>query len=135
MTQLINKEKKMTLTITKAISIGALLLALAATQLPAQSTQKSQTAGAEKTFTGVVSDSMCGATHMAKDKSPAECTRMCVQQGQKYALVVGTTVYTLQGHEAELDKLAGQRVTVKGTASGDTLAVSSVAPAEKKATS
>ena len=33
----------------------------------------------QQTFTGTVTDSMCGATHMAKDKSPAECTRMCVK--------------------------------------------------------
>lgn len=72
---------------------------------------------------------------MAKDKSAAECTRMCVQQGQKYALVVGKKVYTLQGHEAELDKLAGQRATVRGTASGDAVTVNSVMPAKKKATS
>jgi hypothetical protein len=31
-----------------------------------------------------------------------------------YALVVGKKVYTLEGHEAELDKLAGMRATVKG---------------------
>ncbi len=87
----------------------------------------------EKTLTGVVTDSMCGASHMAKDKSPAECTRMCVKQGQKYALVVGKKdVYTLEGHEAELDKLAGQRVTVQGKLSGETLTVSSVTPAKTK---
>lgn len=96
--------------------------------------QQTQPAAGENAFTGVISDSMCGATHMAKDKSAAECTRMCVQQGQKYALVVGKKVYTLQGHEAELDKLAGQRVSIKGTASGDTLTVNSVMPVKKKTT-
>lgn len=84
--------------------------------------------GEPKSFTGTISDSMCGATHMAKDKSPAECTRMCVKDGQKYALIAGKKVYTLEGHEAELDKLAGQKVTVKGTTSGDTITVTSVAP-------
>ena len=29
---------------------------------------------------------MCGAAHMAKDKTPAECTRMCVKDGMKLAL-------------------------------------------------
>ena len=33
-----------------------------------------------KTLTGVVSDSMWGAKHMAKDKSAAECARMCIKQ-------------------------------------------------------
>ena len=68
---------------------------------------------------------------MAKDKSPAECARMCVKQGMKYALVVGSKVYTLEGHEAELDKLAGEKVTVKGGVTGGTLAVQSVVPAKK----
>ena len=44
---------------------------------------------AQKALTGIVSDSMCGAHDMAKDKSPVECTRMCVKQGMKYALVAG----------------------------------------------
>jgi len=44
--------------------------------------------------------------------SPAECAQMCVKQGMKYALVVGSKVYTLEGHEAELNKLAGEKVTV-----------------------
>lgn len=90
--------------------------------------------GQENTLTGVVSDNMCGATHMLKDKSAAECTRLCVKQGQKYALVVVQKVYTLEGHEAELDKLAGQKVTVKGTLSGETVKVASVAPAKKLGT-
>ena len=40
----------------------------------------------QQSLTGVVTDSMCGATHMAKDKTPAECTRMCVKDGMKYTL-------------------------------------------------
>lgn len=31
----------------------------------------------------------------------------------KYALLVGDKVYPLNGHEGELDKLAGEKVTVK----------------------
>jgi len=75
-------------------------------------------------FTGVVTDSMCGVTHMAKDKTPAECTRMCVKDGMKAA---DKKLYTLEGHETELSRLAGQRVTVKGTLKGDTLSVQQVA--------
>jgi len=78
-------------------------------------------------LTGVVTDSMCGARHMAKDKTPAECTRMCVKDGMKYALGGDKKLYILEGHEEELSKLAGQRVTVKGTLKGDTLSVQQVA--------
>jgi hypothetical protein len=68
---------------------------------------------APRTLTGIVSGSMCGAHHMEKDKSAAECTRECVKQGTKHALVVGKKVHTLEGHEAELDKVAGMKATVK----------------------
>src|SRR5882762_6071044 len=80
----------------------------------------------QQSLTGVLTDSMCGATHMAKDKTPAECTQMCVKDGMKYALAAEKKVYTLEGHEAELAKLAGQKVTVKGILKGDTLSVKEV---------
>ena len=83
-----------------------------------------------QSLTGVVTDSTCGATHMAKDKTPAECTQMCVKDGVKYALAADKKLYTLEGHEAELAKLAGQKVTVKGTLKGDTVTVESVLPAK-----
>ena len=75
------------------------------------------------TVSGVVSDAMCGAKHVMKDKSAAECTRECVKKGSKFALVSGDKLYALEGHEAELDKFAGQRVTVSGTLSGETITV------------
>ena len=124
-------------TILRIMATAGLVFAFLGSEAIAQSsatTQPGKSAGAEKTLTGVVSDAMCGKTHMAKDKSPAECTRMCVQQGQKYALVVGQKVYTLQGHENDLNRLAGQRATVKGSVAGDTVTVSSVTAAKKKAT-
>jgi len=88
-----------------------------------------QTAAPQK-LTGTVSDAMCGATHMMKGKSDVECTRACVKEGSKYALVVDKKVYTLEGHAADLDKLAGQKVAVTGTVKGDTVTVQSVAPAK-----
>jgi hypothetical protein len=113
------------------LTFSATLLA-AQMQMPASSTPAKSSAAA-KTLTGVVSDAMCGVHHMAKDKSPAECTRVCVKQGTKYALVVGKKVYTLEGHDAELDKLAGAKVTVKGKVTGETVAVQTVAVASKAA--
>jgi hypothetical protein len=84
-----------------------------------------------KTLTGVISDSMCGATHMLKDKSATECTRICVKDGQSYSLLVGKDLYALTGHQAELDQLAGQKVTVTGKLNGNTLTVESVTPIKK----
>src|SRR5207249_8748217 len=119
-----------TLVNTVAFLIFSTILVAAQMEMPSSPPGNSKPAGT-KTLTGIVSDSMCGAHHMAKDKSPAECARMCVKQGMKYALVVGSKVYTLEGHEAELDKLAGERATVKGEVTGETLAVQSIVPAKK----
>jgi len=90
-------------------------------------------AAAAQTFTGEVSDSMCGAKHaMAGEK--AACTRACVKKGSSYALVVGDKLYTLKTDDkkalAELDKLAGENAKVTGTAEGDTITVSKVAAAK-----
>lgn len=104
------------------------ILVLAATALLGTVSILAQTSGAQKTLTGVVSDAMCGQTHMMKNKPDADCLRYCVKQGNKYALVVGKTVYTLEGHEAELDKYAAQKVTVTSTVKGETVTVESVAP-------
>jgi len=38
---------------------------------------------------------------------------------------VGKSVYTLEGHEAELDKYTAQKVTVKGSVKGESLTVES----------
>ena len=40
-----------------------------------------------QTVTGTVTDAMCGAHHMMKDATPAQCTRECVKQGSDFALV------------------------------------------------
>jgi hypothetical protein len=121
----------MTKTLVNAFAflILSTMLVAAQMEMPSSHPAEGKSTGM-KTLTGVVSDSMCGAKHMAKDKSPAECARMCVKQGMKYALVVGSKVYTLEGHESEVDKLAGQKATVKGSVTGETVAVQSVVPAK-----
>jgi hypothetical protein len=106
------------------------ILVLAPTALLGTVSILAQTSGAQKTLTGVVSDAMCCQTHMMKDKADGDCLRYCVKQGNNYALVVGKSVYTLEGHEAELDKYAAQKVTVKGTVKSETLTVESVVPAK-----
>ncbi len=90
-------------------------------------------AASGKSFTGTVSDSMCGAKHaMAGDD--AACTRACVGKGSKYALVVGDKVYTLETTDkaalATLDKQAGAKATVTGSEKDNTIAVSSVKAAK-----
>jgi hypothetical protein len=88
---------------------------------------------AGQTYTGQVSDAMCGASHMMEG-SAADCTRACVGKGSKYALVVGSKVYILESGDktvlATLDKLAGANAKVTGAAKDDTITVSAVAPAK-----
>jgi hypothetical protein len=119
-------------TISSMSRLIAILAITALLTLAATAQKSPSTSGNEKSLIGVISDSMCGRTHMAKDKTPAECTRLCVKEGSKYALVVDQKVYTLEGHEAELDKLAGERATVKGKVSGNTVSVESVTAAKAK---
>jgi hypothetical protein len=105
------------------LSMAALALAVVAIAFAAKA----------QSFTGTVSDAMCGAKHMMEG-DPAACLRACVQKGSKYALVVGDKVYTLDTQDpatlAALDKLANQKATVKGQANGDEIEVGSVTPAK-----
>jgi hypothetical protein len=96
-------------------TVAALVLGTAS--LVAQATQ---------TLTGTVSDAMCGAHHMMKDATAAQCTRECVKQGSDFALVSGGKVYTLKGDKAQFDKFAGENVIVKGKVSGTTISVESI---------
>lgn len=82
------------------------------------------------TLKGIVTDQMCGAHHMMAGASAQKCTRECVGMGSPYALIVGNKVYTLQGSsqvKKELYALAGAAAVVKGSVSGTTVQVATVA--------
>jgi hypothetical protein len=67
------------------------------------------------TFTGVITDTMCGAKHgMMKNQSDAECARMCAKGQYGYALFDGTTVLKLSDQRTPA-KYAAQKVKVTGT--------------------
>ena len=108
-----------------AVSLAGALLGAAL--IPASFAAKAET------FTGTVSDAMCGAKHMMEG-DPAACLHACVQKGSKYALVVGEKVYTLDAKDKatldKLEKLGAGKATVKGQADGDTIEVTSVAAAQ-----
>lgn len=100
------------------LAAGALLIGTAMAQ------------GKTQTFTGTVSDAMCGAKHKMADISAKDCTNQCVKMGSNYALVVGGKVYTLwvkeKGAAETLESLAGGQAKVTGTVDGDTIHVASV---------
>jgi len=85
---------------------------------------------APKTFTGVITDAMCGKDHsMMGVKPDARCVTECVKQGSKYALVVGDDIYDLSDQKTP-EKFAAQKVNVKGTLDGKTIQVQSITPAK-----
>lgn len=70
---------------------------------------------ATQTFTGVVTDTMCGKDHAMMKVSPdSKCVLECVKGGAKYALFDGKNVYVLSDQKAP-EQFAGQRVKVTGT--------------------
>ena len=89
-------------------------------------------ADAPRAFTGVITDTMCGADHKMMNVSPdSKCVTECIKMGTKYALLEGTNVYTLSDQKAP-EKFAGQKVKVMGTldAKTKTLQVTSIAAAK-----
>ena len=83
---------------------------------------------ADQTWTGAISDKMCGADHtkMGGKMSDRECTLACTKGGTPYVLVVGGKVYQLAGHDADLKTHAGHTVNLTGELKGDTIRVSNV---------
>jgi hypothetical protein len=85
---------------------------------------------AERTWTGKISDSMCGAKHMAgehgKKMTDRECTEMCVKQGASYVFVSSGKVYKLDDPGNIVAAHAGHSVRLTGEMSGDTIKVAKV---------
>ena len=87
--------------------------------------------GAEtKTLEGVVGDALCGVKHQMGDIPDKQCTAMCVGMGSAYALIVGDTVYELDGKSEDLEKLAGAKAKVTGSVDGKKIKVTSVEAAK-----
>jgi hypothetical protein len=86
-----------------------LVLALAA--MTALAADKAQT------FTGIVTDTMCGAKHTMGISPDDKCVRECIKMDPKkwkYALLVGSEMYVLSDQQTP-EKFAAQKVRVTGT--------------------
>ena len=70
-----------------------------------------------RTFTGVITDTMCGANHAPMHVTPdARCVRECVRMDPamyKYALYDGKNVYTLSDQKTP-EAFAARKVKVTG---------------------
>lgn len=87
-----------------------------------------------KTFTGVITDTMCGAkphSAMMKDKTEAECVHLCQKGPFTYALLDGTNVIKLTDQKSAA-KYAAQKVKVTGNydEKAKSLKVISIEPVE-----
>ena len=71
--------------------------------------------GASETFTGVITDTMCGPKHgMMKNQPDDRCVRMCVKGSSEYALFDGNNVLKLSDQRKPA-KFAAQHVKITGT--------------------
>jgi hypothetical protein len=83
-------------------------------------------AAAPKTYSGVITDTMCGKDHaMMNIKPDSKCVAECVKSGSKYALLEGSNVYELSDQKTP-EKFAGQKVKVTGALEGQTIQVKSI---------
>jgi hypothetical protein len=81
-------------------------------------------------YEGMITDTRCGAKHSAViGMGAADCARVCVHGGERFALVDGEALYPLEGETSALKRVAGQRVRITGKLNGNRIAVASVAPA------
>jgi hypothetical protein len=96
---------------------------------------------AEQTWTGQISDSMCGKDHSmmehgGKKVSARDCTMQCVKAGAKYVFVSKGTVYAVENQDMrDLQTHAGHTVRLTGEMASDSksIRVSKIAmPASKK---
>ena len=107
------------------------------------------TQAAEKTWTGKISDNMCGASHKAmiaghqkagemskqsEKDADHDCTLACVKQGGKYVFVSQGKVFEISNQNLPaLEEHAGHSVKLSGelAADGKTIEVSKVTMAGK----
>jgi hypothetical protein len=86
------------------------------------------------TFTGVITDTMCGARHeMMKNQPDDQCVKMCTKGEAGFALFDGKNVIKLSDQKTPA-KFAAQKVKVTGTLDSktNTIKVTSIEPAVGK---
>ena len=86
---------------------------------------------ADKTWTGKISDSKCGATHAADEHgmklTDRACTEACVKGGAKYVFASKGKVYQIANQDsADLAGHAGHTVRLTGEMKGDSITVSKI---------
>jgi hypothetical protein len=79
---------------------------------------------ADKTWTGTISDSKCGAKHTMAKMTDRECTEACVKGGSKYVFASEGKVYAIANQDdKDLATHAGHTVMLTGEMKGDSITV------------
>lgn len=107
----------------------AFAMAIAASLVTISLASAQEKKAAEETWTGNISDAMCGKSHGANGgtmQKDHDCTVKCAAKGS-YVFVVGDKIYKIADQKMkELEVHAGHRVEIAGTLKGDTITVSKV---------
>lgn len=83
------------------------------------------------TWTGFVSDAMCGAKHTGASEKDAKCAQSCVKRGSDAVLVTdGKVVKFTADSKDKISELVGKKVTVTGSMEGGSLKVEEAKAAE-----
>lgn len=109
---------------------GVLVAALAGLAVPTST--RADATDAPQTFTGVISDDMCGLDHSGMgEKDDKKCTLSCVESGSDFVLAdrEHKKVYKLDDQKKPKD-FAGDKVVITGTLDGDTIHVQSIEAAK-----
>lgn len=80
----------------------------------------------DTTIDGVVSDTMCGRTHMLLGKTDAQCVQECTKGNASYSLVTSAKVFMLEGKPLSVAPFAGKRVHIVGNLKGNLIIVTSI---------
>ena len=86
-----------------------------------------------QTWSGTISDDICGVEHLFDEhglaETPRECALRCARDGAPFVFVMNRTVYKIARSDSEmLSPHAGMPVEVSGSIDGDTITISTVRP-------
>ena len=89
---------------------------------------------ADQTWTGQISDAMCGKAHGdmgSKKMTDKECTLMCAKSDGSYVFVTDGKVFKIANPKVKgLEEHSGETVKLIGTAKGQTITVTSIEPSK-----